>query len=61
MARILLIETSTARLSAALSEDGAVTAFRTCDEPRMQAALTAPYVKEVLDEKGLTVRDLDAV
>ena len=61
MARILLIETSTAQLSAALAEDGAVTAFRTCDEPRMQAALTAPYVKEVLDEKGLTVKDLDAV
>ena len=61
MARILLLETSTAQLSAALSEDGTVTAFRVCGEPRMQAALTAPYVKEVLDEKGLTVKDLDAV
>ena len=61
MARILLIETSTAQLSTALAEDGAVTAFRLCGEPRMQAALTAPYVKEVLDEKGLTVKDLDAV
>ncbi|MBQ9192462.1 MAG: tRNA (adenosine(37)-N6)-threonylcarbamoyltransferase complex dimerization subunit type 1 TsaB [Bacteroidales bacterium] len=61
MARILLIETSTAQLSAALSEDGAVTAFRVCDEPRMQAALTAPSVKEILDEKGLTVKELDAV
>ena len=61
MARILLIETSTARLSAALSEDGVVTAFRVCDEPRMQASLTAPYVKEVLDEKRLTMKDLDAV
>ena len=61
MARILLIETATARLSTALSEDGAVTAFRVCDEPRMQASLTAPYVQEVLHEKGLSVRDLDAV
>ena len=61
MARILLIETSTAQLSAALSEDGAVTAFRVCDEPRMQAALTAPSVKEILDEKELTVKELDAV
>ena len=61
MARILLIETSTAQLSAALAEDGVVTAFRTCWEPRMQAALTAPYVKEVLDEKGWAVKDLDAV
>ena len=44
MARILLIDTSTAQLSTALAEDGAVTAFRICGEPRMQAALTAPYV-----------------
>ncbi len=61
MARILLIETATARLSTALSEDGAVTAFRVCDEPRMQASLTAPYVQEVLQKKGLSVKDLDAV
>ena len=61
MARILLIETSTAQLSAALAEDGIVTASRICDEPRMQAALTAPFVKEILDEKGLTVKELDAV
>ena len=61
MARILLVETSTAQLSAALAEDGIVTASRTCDEPRMQASLTAPFVKEILDEKGLSVRDLDAV
>ena len=61
MARILLIETSTAQLSTALAEDGTVTAFRISGEPRMQAALTAPYVKEILEEKGLTVKDLDAV
>ena len=54
MARILLIETSTAQLSTALAEDSVVKASRICDEPRMQAALTAPYVKEVLE--GLTVR-----
>ena len=61
MARILLIETSTAQLSAALSEDGAVTASRVCAESRMQASLTAPFIKEILDEKGLSVKDLDAV
>ena len=59
MARILLIETSTAQLSTALAENGIVKASRICDEPRMQAALTAPYVKEVLE--GLSVKDLDAV
>ena len=61
MARILLIETSTAQLSTALAENGVVTAFRICGESRMHAALTAPSVQEVLHEKGLAVKDLDAV
>ena len=61
MARILHIETSTAQLSTALSEDGTVITSRLCYEPRMQASLTAPFVKEILDEKGLKVKDLDAV
>ena len=50
MARILLLETSTASLTVALAEDGKVTVRRDCREPRMQASLTAPLVKEVLDE-----------
>ncbi len=61
MARILLIETSTAKLSVALSEDGVVTAERSCEEARQQASLTAPFVKEVLDAKGWKVSDCDAV
>ena len=61
MARILLLETSTASLTVALAEDGVVTARRICREPRMQASLTAPLVKEVLDEKNLGVRDCDAI
>lgn len=61
MARILLLETSTAVLSVALSQDGSVVASRECREPRLQASLTAPLVKEVLDSQGLTVADCDAV
>ena len=61
MARILLLETSTARLSVALAEDGVVVASRTCDEPRQQASLTAPLVKETLDSRGLTMHDCHAV
>jgi tRNA threonylcarbamoyladenosine biosynthesis protein TsaB len=61
MARILLLETSTARLSVALAQDGTVVASRICDEPRQQASLTAPLVKEVLDSVGLTVQDCQAV
>ena len=61
MARILLIETSTAVLSVALAENGSVVASRECHQPRLQASLTAPLVKEVLDSKGLAVRDCDAI
>ncbi len=61
MARILLIETSTAVLSVALSENGTVVASRECREPRLQASLTAPLVKEVLDSKGLAALDCDAI
>ena len=61
MPRILLIETSTSLCSVALAEDGAVAAARQSTEPRAHAALTAPFVKEVLDERGLRAADLDAV
>ena len=61
MARILLLETSTAVLSVALAEDGTIVARRRCEEPRMQASLTAPLVKEVLEEARLGVRDCDAI
>ena len=61
MARILLIETATARLSVALAKDAAVVERRVCDQPRQQASLTAPLVKEVLDSQGLRMADCDAV
>ena len=57
MARILLLETSTSTLSVALSADGKVIAERVCTEPRQQASLAAPLVKEVLDDAGLSVAD----
>ena len=60
MARIILIETSTALCSVALEEDGQVIAYR--ENPgRVHASLTAPFVKEVLDSQGLGVKDCDAV
>ena len=61
MARILLIDTATARLSVALAEDGAVVASRICEEARQQASLTAPLVQEVLQSQGIRVADCDAV
>ena len=61
MARIILIETSTSLCSIGLSEDGFCTHYKESPEPRAHAAMTAPYIKEVLDEAGLRVRDCDAV
>lgn len=61
MAKILSLETSGTILSVALADGGTVVADRVCREPRMQASLTAPLVKEVLDACGLKAKDLDAV
>ena len=61
MAKILCIETSASALSVCLAEDGRILADRVCAEPRQQAALTAPLVKEVLSAAGVTVKDCDAV
>ena len=47
--------------SVALAEDGAIVCSRESSEPRMQSSLTAVFVDEVLRERGLKVRDCDAV
>lgn len=61
MERIILIETSTALCSTALVEDGKVVDYKESDTPRSQASLTAPFIKEMLDARGLSVKDCDAV
>ncbi len=61
MARIILIETSTALCSVALAEDGRIVAYKESETPRAQASLTAPFVKDLLDERGIGVHDCDAV
>ena len=61
MSRLIFIETSTSLCSTALAEDGHIVCSRRSSEPRAHASLTAVFVKEMLDEAGWTVRDLDAV
>ena len=61
MERLLLIETSSALCSVALAEDGVITASRLSEVPRDHAARTAPFVQEVLEERGLRVKDCAAV
>ena len=60
MERIVLIETSTALCSAALAEDGAIVSYRESSAPKAHASLTAVFIKEMLEERGLAPQDCDA-
>ena len=61
MDNILLIETSTALCSVALAQDGAVTAYRESSAPKAHASLTAVFIQEMLQERGLTLADCKAI
>ena len=58
---IILIETSTALCSVALAENGQITAYRESSAPKAHASLTAVFIQEMLEERGLTLADCDAV
>ena len=61
MEKIILIETSTALCSVALAENGAITSYRESSAPKAHASLTAVFIQEMLQERGLTIADCDAV
>ena len=58
---IILIETSTALCSVALAENGKITAYRESSVPKAHASLTAVFIQEMLNERGITLADCDAV
>lgn len=60
MSKIILIETSTSLCSAAISEDGAITAYKELGG-RQHASMLAPMLQDILKERGLSVKDCDAV
>lgn len=61
MDTIILIETSTALCSTALAQDGKIVSYRKSSGPKDHASLTAVFVKEMLDEAGITMQDCSAV
>jgi len=61
MGRLILIETSTALCSTAISENGRIICSRESCEPRAHASKTAAFIKEMLDELHITAKDCDAV
>lgn len=61
MSKIILIETSTALCSVSLAIDGRIAGSKESDTPKAHAAMTAPFVKSILADNGLLVKDCDAV
>ena len=61
MPDLILIETSTSLCSAALARNGKIVCSRESAQPRAHASMTAPFVKQLLDEAGMKAEDLDAV
>ncbi|MCQ2173947.1 MAG: tRNA (adenosine(37)-N6)-threonylcarbamoyltransferase complex dimerization subunit type 1 TsaB [Bacteroidales bacterium] len=61
MHKLILIETSTELCSTALSDGDRIICERLSTEPRAHAAMTAVFVKEMLDRAGWKVQDCSAV
>ena len=61
MQRLILIETSTALCSAAIAEGGVITSYRESSAPKAHASLTAVFIQEMLQERGISLSDCDAV
>jgi len=61
MCKFILIETSTSLCSVALAVDGKIVGSRESSAPKAHASLTAQFIKELLDEQGLFVKECDAV
>lgn len=61
MGRILLLETSTARCSAALADGNKIVSHRETEVPKAHASQLCPFVDGILKEMSLTLRDIDAV
>lgn len=61
MSKIILIETSTAQCSTAICENGHILCSRRSSNIKEQASLTAPFIKEMLDECAIGVSDCSAV
>ncbi len=61
MAMILCLETATRVCSAALIHNGKVLSLRETTAQNSHSALLTTYIRELFDEAGLSLHDLDAV
>lgn len=58
---LLLIETSTESCSAAICKGEKILSHRYTDTPKLHASQLAPYINEVLEEAGITIKECSAV
>lgn len=58
---IILIETSTALCSAAISKGGDIISYRESSEDKAHASKLAVFISEMLREQGMSASDCDAV
>lgn len=58
---LLLLETATAVCSVALSRGDSLISSRTAGGEREHASILAVYIKEVIEEAGMVIGDIDAV
>jgi len=56
-----MIDSSGDTGSVALSENDRIIAFKSCNDQKEQAGFLQPAIKEMLDEKGISIHDLSAV
>ena len=61
MAIILHIETAVDVCSVAIANEGKLISLRESYEPRIHAAMTAVFVKEAVEEAGITLQKVDAI
>ncbi len=58
---IILIETSTELCSAALARNGEIISYRESTVPKAHASLTAVFIKDMLEESGMSMAECSAV
>ncbi|MFA6712628.1 MAG: tRNA (adenosine(37)-N6)-threonylcarbamoyltransferase complex dimerization subunit type 1 TsaB [Bacteroidales bacterium] len=58
---LLLIETSTESCSVALSSGDKIIAERTISAPKQHASLLAPFIKEVIEQAGISISNCTAI
>ena len=61
MSKILHIETAVNVCSIVIADEGKILSVKESYEPRVHASMTAVFIKEAMEESGLSFKELDAI